>query len=313
MLIYDEIIRKGFDGHLFIVGLLEHFRNLLVCKDPATISLLEVSETAQQKYLSQSAQASISFLLSSLSIGSQCDINYKAAKNQRLHVELCLMKLANLPGILNLQDIAAVDDTAKKKVDGGVSTPSTSSYAAAQHQPGTATFIGSTPAITPPAFSSKLRSTKAIGSVVTTPSTTVQPEKTTVKEEKHELHPTEIEQLSFETLTIAWNEFAAKRYQLYDISAEAVVLSRDFELAGTTIRIALDNDMLEETLTSMKGELIRFLRARFNEPNLIIESRVAPTEVKRQPYTAQEKFNYMAEKNPLIIELQQALGLDTDF
>lgn len=316
LLIYDEIIRKGFDGHLFIVGLLEHFRNLLVCKDPATISLLEVSETAQQKYLSQSAQASISFLLSSLSIGSQCDINYKAAKNQRLHVELCLMKLANLPGILNLQDITAVDDTAKKKVDGGVSAPPVSSYsghAAAQHQPGTATFIGSTTAITPPPISSKLRSTKAIGSVVTTSSTTVQPEKSSIKEEKNELHPGEIEQLSFETLSIAWNEFAAKRHQLYDISAEAVVLSRDFELVDTTIRIALDNDMLEETLTSMKGELVRFLRTRFNEPNLTIESRVAPAEVKRQPYTAQEKFNYLAEKNPILIELQQALGLDTDF
>lgn len=316
LLIYDEIIRKGFDGHLFIVGLLEHFRNLLVCKDPATISLLEVSETAQQKYLSQSAQASISFLLSSLSIGSQCDINYKAAKNQRLHVELCLMKLANLPGVLNLQDISAVDETAKKKADSGVSSPPVAAYsghAAAQHQPGTATFIGSTPAITPPPISSKLRSTKAIGSVVTTPSTTVQSEKSVVREEKNEIYSSEVEQLGFETLSIAWSEFAAKRHELYDISAEAVVLSREFELAGTTIKIALDNDMLEETLTSMKGELVRFLRMRFNEPNLTIESRVAPAEVKRQPYTAQEKFNYMAEKNPLLIELQQALGLDTDF
>jgi DNA polymerase-3 subunit gamma/tau len=224
------------------------------------------------------------------------------------------MKLANLPGILNLQELSLVDDTSKKKADHGVSAPAAPAFsAAAQHHPGTTTFIGSTPAITPPPISSKLRSTKTIGSVVTTPSTAVQPQKVTLKEEGNEILPTQVEQLSFETLTIAWNEFAAKRQELYDISAEAVVLSRDFELVGTTIRIAVDNDMLEETLTAMKGELVRFLRARFNEPNLSIESRVAPAEVKRQPYTAQEKFNFLAEKNPILVELQQALGLDTDF
>jgi DNA polymerase-3 subunit gamma/tau len=61
--------------------------------------------------------ADLSFLLSALSITGQCDINYKSAKNQRLHVELCLMKLANLPQILQLHSLAAVDETAKKKVE----------------------------------------------------------------------------------------------------------------------------------------------------------------------------------------------------
>src|SRR5690606_9279503 len=95
-------------------GLLEHFRNLLVSKDPVTIPLLQVSESAMQKYAQQSEASSASFLLSAMSITGQCDINYKAAKNQRLLVELCLMKLANLPHILNL-DSTAVDETAKKK------------------------------------------------------------------------------------------------------------------------------------------------------------------------------------------------------
>nr|WP_310590354.1 DNA polymerase III subunit gamma/tau [Dyadobacter sp. NIV53] len=114
LILFDEILRKGFDGHLFIVGLLEHFRNLLVCKDPSTVTLLQVSEAAERKYLHQSALADMSFLLSALSIAGQTDINYKAAKNQRLHVELCLMKLANLPHILQLSSLATVDETAKK-------------------------------------------------------------------------------------------------------------------------------------------------------------------------------------------------------
>lgn len=316
LLIYDEIIRKGFDGHLFIVGLLEHFRNLLVCKDPATISLLEVSESAQRKYLSQSAQASVSFLLSSLSIGSQCDINYKAAKNQRLHVELCLMKLANLPGILNLDQMTAVDETAKKKVElpvGPPPVPSQSAHSVADQHPGTVTFIGASKPIPTPPVSGKLRSTKTIGSLVTTPPIAREPEKTAREEDQPVDYATQAVPLTFENLSIAWHEFAERRRELYDISAEAVVLSRDFELSGTVIRIALDNDMLDETLTGMKGELVRFLRSRFNEPTLTLESRVAPMEVKRQPYTSQEKFNYLAEKNPFLIELQRALGLDTDF
>lgn len=116
LIIFDEILRKGFDGHLFVIGLLEHFRNLLVCKDPATVSLLQVSESAERKYLEQALMADLSFLLSALSITGQCDINYKAAKNQRLHVELCLMKLANLPQVLQLHTLSAVDETAKKKL-----------------------------------------------------------------------------------------------------------------------------------------------------------------------------------------------------
>jgi DNA polymerase-3 subunit gamma/tau len=99
---FDEILKKGFDGHNFIVGLCEHFRNLMVCKDNATIQLLQVSGNVQRKYMEQAAQASVSFLLSALNLGSQCDLNYKTSKNQRLHVELSLMKMAHIPSAVNL-------------------------------------------------------------------------------------------------------------------------------------------------------------------------------------------------------------------
>jgi DNA polymerase III subunit gamma/tau len=108
-LLFDEILKKGFDGHQFIVGLLEHFRNILVCKDPVTVRLLQVSESVQKKYLEQSAAAPYSFLVSALSIGSTCDLNYKAAKNQKLHVEICLLKLANIANVLNLATLPATE------------------------------------------------------------------------------------------------------------------------------------------------------------------------------------------------------------
>ncbi|WP_143962021.1 DNA polymerase III subunit gamma/tau [Litoribacter populi] len=113
LLIFNEILKKGFDGHNFIVGLSEHFRNLMVCKDPATVTLLQVSESAQERYVQQSAAANLSFILSALNVLNQCDIHYKSSKNQRLHVELALMKLAKLPQAINLAAVAQED--AKKK------------------------------------------------------------------------------------------------------------------------------------------------------------------------------------------------------
>lgn len=108
-LLFDEILKKGFDGHQFIVGLLEHFRNILVCKDPVTVRLLQVSELVQKKYLEQSVAAPYSFLVSALSIGASCDLNYKTAKNQKLHVEICLLKLSNIANVLNLATLPATE------------------------------------------------------------------------------------------------------------------------------------------------------------------------------------------------------------
>lgn len=113
LLIFDEILKKGFDGHNFLVGLSEHFRELMVCKDPDTAQLLLVSESAKNRYKDQSRQASLSFLLSALTICNQADMSYKTSKNQRLHVELVLMKLAKLPHAINLASLA--EDPSKKK------------------------------------------------------------------------------------------------------------------------------------------------------------------------------------------------------
>lgn len=114
LLIFDEILRKGFDAHNFIVGLCDHFRNLLVCKDTATVHLLEVAENIKQKYIAQANATTVSFLLSAMSIGNECDLNYKNSKHQKFHVELCLMKLANLKSAISLPKV--MEEALKKKL-----------------------------------------------------------------------------------------------------------------------------------------------------------------------------------------------------
>ncbi|MGQ2984192.1 DNA polymerase III subunit gamma/tau [Flavobacterium sp.] len=96
LLTYNDILAKGFDGHHFIAGLASHFRDLLVCRNPATLVLLEAGEIAQQLYRMQSQKASQEFLLQGIDIANECDLKYKVSQNQRLLVELCLMQLASI-------------------------------------------------------------------------------------------------------------------------------------------------------------------------------------------------------------------------
>jgi DNA polymerase III subunit gamma/tau len=114
LLIFNEILGKGFDGHQFVVGLNEHIRNLLVCKDPQTVGLMEVSESTKEKYLNQSERSSLGFLMSALSVGSQLDLNFKSAKNQRLHVEIGLMKLSQINAVLDLASLQGGGEDRKK-------------------------------------------------------------------------------------------------------------------------------------------------------------------------------------------------------
>jgi len=321
LVLFDEILRKGFDGHLFIVGLLEHFRNLLVCKDPATVSLLQVSESAERKYIDQSRDADMSFLLSALSVASQCDINYKAAKNQRLHVELCLMKLANLPNILQLNSLAAVDETAKKKVEPQqqpvlteqktpvLETPSKESTP--QNVPNGVQQIA--PVAARPA--SKLRSTTQLVPPSIAQQNAKATEQAAVKNEVQvaPTAPVATLELTLENLQQVWHEFAENRRKTKDSTTEGIALNRAIELVDFTIQIALDNDPQMDAIQGMRYELLGFLKSRFNAPRLEINPRVAPHEVQRLPYTPAEKFNYLAEKNPYLLQLKQALGLDVDF
>ncbi|MCP4551707.1 MAG: DNA polymerase III subunit gamma/tau [Bacteroidetes bacterium] len=96
LLIFNTIIENGFEGQHFIVGLAEHLRNLLVCKDQETLSLLEVGDTIRNRYADQSALCEVMSLIKSLEITSRCDIEYKTSNNKRLHVELALMQLCSL-------------------------------------------------------------------------------------------------------------------------------------------------------------------------------------------------------------------------
>ncbi|MDZ4758727.1 MAG: DNA polymerase III subunit gamma/tau [Bacteroidota bacterium] len=103
LVMYDEILDKGFDGHMFINGLSEHLRNLLVCRDTETIKLLEVADSIANLYAQQSKIASTTFLINALNICNQADIQFKASRNQRLLVELMLIKLSHINTLVDIK------------------------------------------------------------------------------------------------------------------------------------------------------------------------------------------------------------------
>ena len=96
LICYNDILSRGFDGHHFIAGLASHFRDLLVCKNPATLTLLETGEQAQKLYGEQAQKCDQDFLLKGIALANDCDLKYKVSQNQRLLVELCLMQLCSI-------------------------------------------------------------------------------------------------------------------------------------------------------------------------------------------------------------------------
>ncbi|MFO7978462.1 MAG: DNA polymerase III subunit gamma/tau [Bacteroidales bacterium] len=96
LLLINEIIQKGFEGNDFITGMGEHLRNLLVCKDPATLKLIEVSHDIRQQYLQQTQRCPEEFLMKALEINNRVDIQYKSSSNKRLTLELSMLQMAGL-------------------------------------------------------------------------------------------------------------------------------------------------------------------------------------------------------------------------
>src|SRR5688500_13806312 len=123
MVLYGEINRKGFEGDLVLNGYAEFIRNLLVCKDEKAAGLLEVVENFRDKYISAAKNVSPAFLISALNILNDAEINYKAARNKKLHVELALIKLCYLQQALEVTTNAESGVSKKKRVDSARALP----------------------------------------------------------------------------------------------------------------------------------------------------------------------------------------------
>ena len=114
LLIYDEILQKGFEGDNFLNGWAEFLRNLLLCKDEKALHLVEVSGNLKDRYKQLSGQLSPAYLITALHLLNDTEINYRMARNKRLHVEMALIKLCYLQQAVTLVSDDATGEVAKK-------------------------------------------------------------------------------------------------------------------------------------------------------------------------------------------------------
>ena len=324
-LLYDEILEKGFDGHQFAVGLNEHFRNLMVSKDPQTVKLLQVAESIQKRYLEQSTKLSLGFIFSALSIGSQLDINYKSAKNQRLHVEIGLMKLSQIHQVLNLSELPTNGDEKKNNNVLG------EKVVAVEKSNNIQTLSPLTPKSVPvyrsPIATQVVQVKEAPVSIPQTasrPSLNSSKLKSTVDLETSVLNlkVDALQSVDNQINTSGYNEvftFAALKKELHffadsrDNETLKVMLKRDFELEGTILKLQLDNQIQLDTLNQLKQDLAVYLRQKLRNSGIQILADIIASTTERRPYTAQEKFEYLANKNPALLELREKLGLELVF
>ncbi len=320
LLLFDEILKKGFEGDDFILGLSEHFRNLLFCKDKETLKLMEVSDTLKQKYNEQSILASGDFLVNCLHIGNQCDVSYKMSKNKRLTVELALIKMCYVNSVLTLE----VADASKKKVEpvkeqtSEIAPPIIKKAVTASATPSKTEKKENLGSVAkpntdnkPPIIISKGKKVLTIDSL----NNELQNPKEggRLAEPEEEKYEGEILILNQENLLTLWETYAA------GISDEKKGLRMSF----ATFKPELSADMKVELKVQSDIQKLQFDEVRKGIEHFISKRVGAEVEMSviadkaeregRKPYTEKEKLERLMEKNPTIRKMQQRLGLELDY
>jgi len=327
MLLYDEINRKGFEGDLVLNGFAEFIRNLLVCKDAKAASLLDVVEGMQEKYSSTAKKVHAAYLVSALNILNDAEINFKMARNKRLHVELTLIKLNFLQQAIEL---SVNDGTVikKKRIDGPIAYKIKSiqplQVKQAEPLPKEAKLMieenhsiinTKQPSVQKPA---------TINKQTETPGNTGQKKNLLdiLREKagtKYSVIPVEeAEILSLEKLQQCWSEYTIQLEQQQKHSSAATFkiaklqIEDDIKFTATVAAITAQKFIEQEKMV-----LTDFIQQRFKNRAITFSVLVEQGEKEEIPQhltlNSRQRFERIAEQYPLIKELKDKLKLEIDY
>jgi DNA polymerase III subunit gamma/tau len=303
MLTLDEILKKGFDAHNFITGLGDHLRNLMVSKDPQTVSLLEISENLRERYASQATQCPLNFLLKGLALVSKTDVNYKIARNQRLLVEMALMQLAYMT-------VSA--DAEKKNDDAEDVTPLAKapvpqvSKVTALNEP--EVKFASKPTV--PFEKLKIHSSFSLNEIKklqslsgsTVAEMVAEPEKVIVDKE-----------VSNEDIRATIMSYAEEKLVAGSRQIATILKTSAITFAGKTIILTLNNETQKEQLLGIRQEFIDAIRKQLQNNSIGLEIEISQHEVQARAYKPIDVFRAMSEKNPALTELKKRFDLEIDY
>lgn len=329
---YNEIINNGFDGQNFINGLANHLRDLLLCQDTLTVSLLNKNNDLEKRYLAQATQTDTKFLVKALKLTNECDIQYKLSNNQRLLVEICLMQISSIGQEVEVkkkhknfivsqssQQSKISDDSsldAKKNDDNYKSN-----------------------------FENEIQLNEIEDIIVDKTIKIITEKKAPVKDElvqeyvkRDVIKPKTISILNVidEEDNLEILDTPSKRLRS-DLISENIILEKwkemivyfnDKEKSNLAITLGINNPLLNaegnieitlsnssqiELINQEKHNVLRFLRDKLHNDLIDLVAKVAPLTKDNTPYTNSDKFKKMSQDNKHLEKLRQELGLDPDY
>lgn len=323
LMIFNDILENGFDGHHFITGLSSHFRDLLVCKDQVNLQLLEVGGSLKDKYREQSVKCSSFFLYKALEICSNTDIYYKGSNNQRLHIELALVKLCRI--------LISEEPLEKKEI------PQKKTNTEFKEKPDTASDSSPDPESKTEPDIPEIREddNKDLATVDESSQKEFMPTTTSIKdaiksavkkEKKPEVNeePAKVADngsgyeniaangFTQDALLEKWQNYAQKikndKPRLFTtLKSQSPALKNDY-----IIEVEMNNGaQLDQFDKELKFDLTNYLRTELNNHKINIFTYLIKEEkTKNNLYTDEDKFKHLTKKNPNLGELKQKFNLD---
>lgn len=297
----DKVIENGFEGQVFLSGFAAHLRNLLVCKDSSTLPLLEASENIRRKYADFSARCSMQFLSKNLDIANKFDSEYKNSNNRRLHLEIAFMLMCNTSA-LQTSSAGNNEESIKKNPEPVTPTPPkpTVIYAAEQKSP--ESIISEQQ----PASNNNIN-IQIISIKEDEPETDASDE---VQEAQADYGNNDV---TAETLYDAW-EVVSELFKDHNSLYSALSKRRPEFYEDKAAQFFVDNNILLTEFNQHKAKIIHEFRSRLNNNLFDIEVLISNDEQEvKKPYTTDEKYKKMIEKNPDLQKLKDQLDLELDY
>lgn len=327
-LLLDEILKKGFEGDDFNLGLCEHFRQLLFCKDPGTLAIMEVSDSLKQRYATQAKQATSSFLLRCLQLGNQCDVQYKTSKNKRLTVELALARMCHAETAMaptaDSKKKLKTDNATEQKTAGHVpeqpEKPVVKAVEKKTESPPVTTDVVKEPDVKP-AVPNLTPDPKAPTTVTKTKKLLTLEElkkmgsHSDIKNGDSDAYNGEIRLLNQENILAIWDEYAAR---IPEVKKGLRISFATFkpELDMTTLNqlyLKVKSDIQKTQFDEIRGGIEQFISERVGAAiklNVEADKEFIATV---KPYTPKEKLERMIELNPTVKKAIQQFGLELDY
>lgn len=338
MLLFNDILNKGFDGSHFITGLGAHFRDLLVSRDSSTLPLLEVGDNIRQRYQEQAMRCEPKFLYRAMKLCNDCDLNYRASKNKRLLVEITLIQLAQLttdedvPGCGQGPTRTTLKPTFNQKTvaqqQQGASAPASSVQSAPQqYQQAATTDTSSSAAV--PASEGKLKEPEiampetssaqkiptvnksSMGFSIKNPRPTMS-ESSHAQTTVHQASGTDEDQaFSEQDLRRYWLEFAQRLPKEEAANAGRMkTMSPHLLDDNTTFEIVVDNEIVKKYMEDIMPKVRSYLCAQLHNSKVSMTVRVSNPQEVVKAYNRVEQYQMMNQKNPQLQHLREEFGLE---